>query len=158
MYLLDLWRKQAAADEWVESFCDLVLKWKPLGWAEEQGQIKSGIGPFLDRRQRERSAYVARTSFPTRGDKAIRAQSIRGRMALEGLYVPVNAPWYPDFRAELLSFPAGRHDDQADALGLVGQLLDLMVKGSKPTPPEKPVYIGYKDALGESVPGDWMSY
>jgi hypothetical protein len=73
-------------------------------------------------------------------------------------FMSVNAPWYPDFRAELLSFPAGRHDDQADALGLVGQLLDLMVKGSKPTPPEKPVYIGYKDALGESVPGDWMSY
>jgi predicted phage terminase large subunit-like protein len=158
LYLLDLWRKQSASDEWVEAFCDLVIKWKPLGWAEEQGQIRAGIGPFLERRQRERNAFVARQAFPTRGDKAIRAQSIRGRMALEGLYVPVSAPWYPDFRAELLSFPAGRHDDQADALGLVGQLLDLMVKGSKPAPPEKPVYIGYKDALGESLPGDWLQY
>src|SRR5512132_573063 len=136
-YLLDLWRKQSASNEWVEAFCDLVIKWKPLGWAEEQGQIRAGIGPFLERRQRERNAFVARQAFPTRGDKAIRAQSIRGRMALEGLYVPVSAPWYPDFRAELLSFPAGRHDDQADALGLVGQLLDLMVKGSKPAPPKK---------------------
>jgi hypothetical protein len=80
-------------------------------------------------------------------------------MALEGLYVPVNAPWYPDFRTELLSFPAGRHDDQADALGLVGQLLDLMVKGSKPVPPEKPeVDIGYKDALGDSSAEDWMQW
>jgi phage terminase large subunit-like protein len=26
-------------------------------------------------------------------------------MALEGLYVPINAPWYPDLRSELLSFP-----------------------------------------------------
>ena len=34
MYLLDIWRKQAASDEWVEAFCDLVLKWKPLDWAE----------------------------------------------------------------------------------------------------------------------------
>jgi hypothetical protein len=23
MYLLDMWRKQAAPDEWIESFCDL---------------------------------------------------------------------------------------------------------------------------------------
>src|SRR5262249_12462468 len=46
--------------------------------------------------------------------------------ALEGLYVPVQAPWYPAFRAELLSFPAGKHDDQVDALGLIGQLLDKM--------------------------------
>lgn len=134
MYLLDLWRKQAASDVWVEAFCDLVQEWKPIGWAEEQGQIKSGVGPFLERRQRERRAYVSREQFPTRGDKAVRAQSIRGRMALEGLYVPVGASWYPDLRSELLSFPSGKHDDQVDALGLVGQLLDKMIKGKAPTP------------------------
>ncbi len=87
MYLLDLWRGQTASDGWIEALCDLVKEWSPIGWAEEQGQIRSGIGPFLDRRMRERKAYVFREQFPTRGDKAIRAQSIRGRMALEGLYV-----------------------------------------------------------------------
>lgn len=129
MYLLDLWRAQASSDRWIEAFCDLVREWKPVGWAEEQGQIKAGVGPFLDRRQRERQAHVFREPFPTRGDKAVRAQSIRGRMALNGLYVPVNAPWYPALRSELLSFPAGKHDDQVDALGLVGQLLDKMTHG-----------------------------
>ena len=134
MYLLDLWRQQAASDVWIEAFCDLVEEWKPQAWAEEQGQIKAGVGPFLDRRQRERNAYCYRQTFPTKYDKAVRAQSIRGRMALEGLYVPVNAPWYPAFRAELLSFPAAKHDDQVDALGLVGQLLDQMARGVKPKP------------------------
>lgn len=138
MYLLDLWRKQAASDVWVEALCDLVKEHKPIGWAEEQGQIKSGVGPFLERRMRERKAYVAREQFPTRGDKAIRAQSIRGRMALEGLYVPADAPWLADFRSELLSFPAGKHDDQVDAIGLVGQLLDRMLAGTKPKVAEKP--------------------
>lgn len=136
MYLLDLWRKQAASDVWVEAFCDLVLQWKPMSWAEEQGQIKSGVGPFLERRQRERQAFVYRQPFPTRGDKAVRAQSIRGRMALDGLYVPTSAPWYADFRSELLSFPAGKHDDQVDAIGLVGQLLDQMLSGDAPKKPE----------------------
>ncbi len=134
MYLLDLWRKRASSDEWVEAFCDLVEQWKPIGWAEETGQIKAGVGPFLDRRMRDRKAYVWREQFPTRGDKAVRAQSIRGRMGQEGLYVPAGAPWLADFRAELLSFPAGRHDDQVDALGLVGQLLDKMFV---PPPPKK---------------------
>lgn len=132
IYLLDLWRKQTASDEWVEAFCDLVIEWGPLGWAEEQGQIKAGVGPFLSKRQNERKAYVSRESFPTRGDKAVRAQSIRGRMALEGIYVPIHAPWYAALRAELLSFPAGKHDDQVDALGLIGQLLDYMTAGRKP--------------------------
>lgn len=132
MYLLDLWRKQTASDVWIESFCDAVRKWKPLEWAEETGQIKASLGPFIDRRQREREAYVKRTQFPTRGDKSIRAQSIRGRMALEGLYVPVNAPWFADFRSELLSFPAGKHDDQVDAIGLIGQLLETITGGEHP--------------------------
>lgn len=145
MYLLDLWRKQSASDIWVEAFCDLVTEWKPIGWAEEQGQIKSGVGPFLERRQRERKAYVFRDQFPTRGDKAVRAQSIRGRMASEGLYVPIGAPWYPALRSELLSFPAGKHDDQVDALGLVGQLLAKMTSGMKIKEPEKPKNVsGYK--------------
>jgi len=160
MYLLDLWRKQASSDQWIESFCDMVLQWKPMSWAEEQGQIKSGVGPFLDRRQRDRQAFVYRQPFPTRGDKAVRAQSMRGRMALEGLYVPVNAPWYADFRSELLSFPAGKHDDCIDAIGLVGQLLDSMMSGDAPKKPEpKSDQSGYS-AVDEDdgADSDWMAY
>lgn len=159
MYLLDLWRKQAASDQWVEAFCDLVLEHKPMGWAEEQGQIKSGVGPWLERRQRERKAYCAREAFPTRGDKSVRAQSIRGRMAIEGLYVPENAAWYPALRSELLSFPAGKHDDQVDALGLVGQLLETMLTGQKPKAAEKPKNPSGYEPLHERVKADdWVVY
>jgi predicted phage terminase large subunit-like protein len=134
LWLLDLWRGQTASDLWVESWCDLVKRWKPLGWGFEQGQIKSGVGPFLEKRARERKTWTAMETFPTRGDKAVRAQSIRGRMAMVGLHVPNQERWYPDLRAELLSFPAGKHDDQVDALGLVGQLLDKMGSGRKLKP------------------------
>ena len=78
----------------------------------------------------------ART-FPTRGDKSVRAQSIRGRAALNGLYIPADAPWRATLEAELLSFPAGKHDDIVDALGLVGQLLDVMMPPGKPLPPPR---------------------
>lgn len=46
--------------------------------------------------------------------------------------VPRNAPWLSDFKNELASFPVGVHDDQVDALGLVGQLLDLISSGREP--------------------------
>jgi predicted phage terminase large subunit-like protein len=131
MYLLDLWRAQASSDVWIEKFCDLVAKWRPLGWAEERGQIISGVGPFLTERMRQRNAYTVREQFTSTADKSIRAQSIRGRMALNGLNVQTTAAWYPELRAELLTFPLGKHDDQVDALGLVGQLLDKMIHGSK---------------------------
>lgn len=157
MYLLDLWRKQASSDVWVEAFCDLVLKWKPMGWGEEQGQIRSGIGPYLDKRCIERKAFVYREPFPTRGDKAVRAQSIRGRMALSGLYVQENAPWFPALRSELLSFPAGKHDDQVDALGLVGQLLDKMLTGDAPKkPPVNEDPSGYSERERDDEDNLWM--
>lgn len=141
MYLLDIWRRQASADVWVESFCDLVQKYRPLEWAEEQGQIRSGVGPFIEKRLQQRRLYVTRSQFPTRGDKAVRARAIQGRMALDGLYYPKRDNWVSDFLAEILNFPASKHDDQVDALSLVGQLLDRMVIGKTvkektPQPPQ----------------------
>jgi phage terminase large subunit-like protein len=199
LYVLDLWRGQTASNVWVEVLCDLIKRWKPIAWAEETGQIRAGIDPFLEQRLRERRAYVARKAFPARGNKETRAQSIRGRVALDGLYLPAsaqvtagavigpepvlrgdftNAPpallalrhpgagvprpigestatpiaecvqpdpdqppvareeWVSDFRYELMHFPRGRNDDQVDALSLIGQLLDIMIKGPpKPAPP-----------------------
>ena len=57
------------------------------------------------------------------------------------LYVRQGAPWFADLRTELLSFPAGKHDDQVDALGLVGQLLDKI----NPTQPLKPPDVTQRD-------------
>lgn len=150
-WLLDLWRGQASSDVWVERWCDLVIKWKPFAWAEEKGQISSGVGPFRDRRARERKAYVAREEFPTRGDKGIRAQSMRGRIAQLGLHVPTDAPWYAGFKSELMSFPAGGNDDQVDALGLIGQLLDKMIMGRKPKEPEADKRSGYTPAQTDTA-------
>lgn len=137
LYVLDLWRKQASSDKWVEAFCDLVEHWRPIGWAEEKGQITASVGPLIKKRLSERKLYIARQGFPTREDKTVRAQPIRGRMAMMGLHIPLGAPWFSDLKSELMVFPNGHHDDQADALGLIGQVLDKMVGG--PAPPPEPV-------------------
>lgn len=150
LYLLDLWRGQTGPEVWIEKFCDMVIRWKPLGWAEETGQIRAGVGPFLHKRALERQAYVARTAFPTRGDKAVRAQAIRGRMAMMGLHYSAHASWRSDFEAELLAFPAGKHDDQVDALGLVGQLLDRIVNGPEPPPPPEEIRGTQQMTLAEA--------
>jgi hypothetical protein len=62
---------------------------------------------------------------------------------MQGLYVRQGAPWFADLRAELLSFPAGKHDDEVAALGLVGQLLDKINAGQKPKPPD----VTQRDAI-----------
>jgi hypothetical protein len=80
-------------------------------------------------------------------------------MALEGLYVPISASWYPALRSELLSFPAGKHDDQVDALGLVGQLLDQMSNGEKTAAPEQPANrSGYSAYEADRSDNEWITY
>jgi hypothetical protein len=36
-----------------------------------------------------------------------------------------------------MNFPAGKHDDQVDALGLIGQILDRMGKGTAVCPDDQ---------------------
>jgi hypothetical protein len=59
-----------------------------------------------------------------------------------------------------LSFPAGRHDDQVDALGLIGQMLDNILPGQHPPRPEpKKVDTGYRPVGGlTEQPLDWMLF
>lgn len=126
LWVLDLWRGRTSSDKWIEAFCDLVLKWRPQNWAEESGQIRASLGPYIAKRMLERKAYVVRTAFPSRNDKAIRAQSIRAAIASAGLHLPAGAPWAGELIHEMMSFPAGKNDDQVDALSLIGQLMLVM--------------------------------
>jgi phage terminase large subunit-like protein len=98
-----------------------------------------------------------REQFATRGDKAVRARSIQARMASTGLHVPAGAPWFADLRSELLHFPAGKHDDIVDALGLIGQLLEGMITGKEKKPADEPRFDPAKDEYQSPAPA-WSDY
>ena len=137
IYVLDWWRVQADSMAWVESAIDLMEKWEPIGWAEENGQILKSIGPFLAKRMQERRVYTARFQFTSSSDKATRAQSIRGRIQQEMVFFPRNAPYTPGLVSELTTFPAGTNDDQVDTLSLIGRVLPQLAGGRVPEKPEK---------------------
>lgn len=136
IYVLDIWRQQTQSDVWIDVFCDLIGKHKPLNWAEEDGQIKKSLGPFIFKRMLERKAFCAREQFVCVTDKPTRARSFQARMAMGKVYFPVSAPWMAALETEMFTFPAGVHDDQVDALGLIGRLLDTMVAAHVPQPEE----------------------
>jgi hypothetical protein len=70
----------------------------------------------------ERQAYTCREQFGSRSDKAVRAQSIRGRMAMLGLYVRQGALWLAALRAELLL--AG-----GSSLAIIGPTVIVFIEG-----------------------------
>lgn len=131
IFLLDLWRGQTDSLVWVEQLLSLAAQYKPQEWGEESGQIINSMGPVIERRQRETNNIFYRRQYPSTADKSVRAQSFRAYMALGKVYFPEYAEWLPDLKNELLTFPAGRHDDQVDACSLIGRMLDRLLKGEK---------------------------
>ena len=95
MYLLEVWRERASCDAGSRASATWSCKWKPIGWAEEKGQIAAGIGPYLDDGSASaRPTSVAR-AFPPAATRASARSSIRGSMAQEGLYICERSPWFP---------------------------------------------------------------
>ena len=50
------------------------------------------------------------------GDKIMRMNAQTARIEAGQVSLPKRAPWLDEFRRELMAFPAGRFDDQVDAL------------------------------------------
>ena len=132
IYILDVWREQTQSDEWIEVFLDMIDSWKPLKWAEEQGQIIKSLGPFITKRMKEEKIFCAREQFTSVADKPTRARAFQARAAMGCVYLPSNAPWLDRFLTEFKAFPAGKHDDIVDACALIGRLLDQMIAAHAP--------------------------
>jgi predicted phage terminase large subunit-like protein len=135
VYIEDIWRGQTTPDVWIERVLDLMKAHEPMAWGEEQGQIIKSIGPFLDRRANERKIYCNRVPMASASDKPTRARTMQARMASGKVLFPKNKPWMAAFEQEMLSFPAGKNDDQVDAASLLFRLLADMI--AKDIIPEK---------------------
>lgn len=132
IYVLDVWRGRTESNVWVERFIDLVALYRPLKWAEENGQIIKSLGPFITRRMQERKTYCLREQFTSAVDKPSRSRSIQARASMGKVFLPYSASWLDDVLMTILAFPLGKHDDDVDMLALIGRMLDTMVGGRVP--------------------------
>jgi predicted phage terminase large subunit-like protein len=147
IFVLDVWRRQASPDVGVDALLDMVRDFKPLVIVTEAGGLKNAIGPFLKERMNQRRQWCAVETIPSKHNKEIRSQSIAGRMAVRGLFIPASEPWVADLVAEILAFPAGRHDDQVDCMSLLGQLLGQLIVGRAPESTEPPKVLSTDPGL-----------
>lgn len=114
-------------DEFVTASVEMAKRRRPLIWAAEKGHISKAIGPFWKKSLIENNVALRIEEVTPSGDKVMRSQNIQGRMAQGRVRFPKFAPWWADAEAELLSFPAGKHDDFVDALAHLGSIVDKMV-------------------------------
>lgn len=121
IYLLDCFWQKAKADVVVEALLNMGRgNMKPLVWWAEKGHISKAIGPFLRKRMLETGTYMNIREVTPSQDKATRAQSMVGRVAMGKLFFPIDAVWTEKAINQMMAFPNGTHDDFVDTLSLVG--------------------------------------
>jgi predicted phage terminase large subunit-like protein len=137
VYLLDCLITRDRSDKYVERMIDLVKHWKPLIWFSYQDQITGSLGPYIEKRLRERRVYCHLMECPSTGTKEQKAQPFQARMAMGKVYYPRGKYWANEIVEELIRFPGGKNDDAVDACALFGQNLDVQIPGSLPAKEEE---------------------
>ena len=125
LFVVDVDRGRYDGFELVERILDMYELWRPSIIGIEKGHIEMALGPFLEKRTRERGLYEAyfKDLKVGRRDKEARARAIQGRMQQGYVYLPRNEIFTGPLVAELLRFPNGVHDDQVDALAWIGLMM-----------------------------------
>jgi predicted phage terminase large subunit-like protein len=110
IYVLDVVRARLEYPSLKKRIISEQARWKATKVLIED----KGSGTSLVQDLRRDSLYAV--AIQPDGDKVVRMAA--GSAAIEDgrVHLPANAPWLDDFRAELLAFPNGIHDDQVDAL------------------------------------------
>jgi predicted phage terminase large subunit-like protein len=131
LYVADVWRGRGTTAESIDAALDLCARHSCSAWLNEKGVLWRTISGQAQARMRERNIFVANEEYARTSDKPTMARAIQGRWSQGMVMMPEQAPWLADLEAEMLRFPAGRHDDQVDALALIGLHLDKVVAPPK---------------------------
>jgi predicted phage terminase large subunit-like protein len=131
LYVADVWRGRGTTAESIDAALDLCARHKCSAWLNEKGVLWRTISGQAQARMRERNVFVPNEEYARTQAKDVMARAIQGRWSQGMVMLPEQAPWLADLEHELLRFPAGRHDDQVDALALIGLHLDKVVAPPK---------------------------
>lgn len=142
LWVLDWWYGQTTSDVWIEKWCDLIVKHKPLCWIGESGVIRRAVEPYMTARGIKRNAKVRMEWLASTADKEVRAGGAQAMASMGSIKFPVRSGWHERVIAQCLAFPAGAHDDAVDVLSIAVRGMNLVGHPPKPRKPVHPSQVG----------------
>jgi predicted phage terminase large subunit-like protein len=119
LYLLDVFREKLNYPDLRRAVIRLKNEFQATMVIVERAG--SGISLYQDIR---RAGGIWIFNLSPKGDKVLRLSHQSAKIEQGQVYLPIEAPWLRAFEAEIAAFPAGRHDDQVDALTQFLRVLD----------------------------------
>jgi hypothetical protein len=150
LWLVDSFRKQCSLQEALgvtsidgkTAIADrgalaMIRKWKPLAFFPEADNNFKAVEGFFRTAMRDTATFVKIDPVTPHGkNKIAKAQGYVNQAHQGRVHIPKTA-WGDLALAEYASFPNGKHDDQVDADGMIGRVIDKLVPGYLPLPEEE---------------------
>ena len=131
VYVLDWWRGRGVLSRTCAVLARLVKAHGPQVIVLESDPGTSAAISMVREQLAGAGAYRHLYRMSAAGDKVAKARGVQALFELGRVSFPRKCEWRSDLEAELLQFPAGRHDDQVDVLSLIGRAIDKLA-GSAP--------------------------
>jgi predicted phage terminase large subunit-like protein len=107
--------------EAVQTMLDLNKKYSPQYFFFEKGALTNSVLPHLHKAMEENNNFFSYELLTRAVDKVQFAQTIRARMRIGKVKFDKRSDWFLDLEQECLRFPRDAHDDQVDALAILGR-------------------------------------
>lgn len=156
IYVLHVLRGRWTSLEIIDRMFEVQAQWKPLLQGVEESMIEMAIEPVLIKTMQEKKKFIPYIKLKHKGqDKVARAQSIRARAEQGRVWLPreQDANWVTKFLDELMKFPGGKHDDQADAFAWIGVMLLYYAAKHEPKEDATPKWMKRLKRSGKSGSG-----
>lgn len=132
LHIVEVIRERMDAVEAVNTVLMLNKKYDPQYFFFEKGALTNSVLPHLHVAMQENNNYASYELFARVGDKLQFAQTIKARMRINRVAFDKDAFWFPDLEEELLQFPRGGHDDQVDAMAILGRGIEKFSEAQTP--------------------------
>jgi predicted phage terminase large subunit-like protein len=160
IHIKDVIRERLDGRDIVNTFLALQRQYDPVAVGVEDMQVSKSIGPFLREEMFKQNTFINLYMLKHQGkDKPTRSKSMQARMRAHGVKFAKEADWYANFEDELLTFPRGRKDDQADAFAYLGLMLDVLIEApSKQEALEEEYMLELEESGAEGGRNDFTGY
>ena len=147
LYIVYLYREQVSPEVSAQKLVDLTKMYTPLLVYCENDNSSKVWSKLVWEMSKAAGTPVPLKLIPIKGrDKEVRAAPLRAYFLQNRIFI-VQAPWNTELLREISSFPAGRHDDQIDGVGVAAGELVRMSVPKKPSPP-KSLILNAERSLG----------